>query len=44
MKREGFNNLERGLKENLDMDFIYQVLNLIPQKPRALKKTKRSFD
>jgi adenosylcobyric acid synthase len=44
MKREGFDNLERGLRENLDMDLIYQVLNLIPQKPRALKKTKRSFD
>ena len=32
MKREGFNNLERGLRENLDMDFIYQILNLMPKK------------
>jgi adenosylcobyric acid synthase len=38
MKREGFDHLERGLRENLDMNFIYQILNLIPQKPRALKK------
>ena len=33
MKREGFNNLETGLRENLDMDFIYRILKLKPQKP-----------
>jgi len=32
VKREGFNNLEMGLRENLDMDFIYRVLSLMPQK------------
>lgn len=30
MKGEGFNNLEMGLRKNLDMDFIYQILNTIP--------------
>ncbi len=35
MKREGFNNLERGLRENLDMDFIYGILKLMPQKPAS---------
>jgi adenosylcobyric acid synthase len=33
VKAEGFNNLERGLRENLDMDFIYRILKLKPQKP-----------
>jgi hypothetical protein len=37
MKREGFDHLERGLRENLDMNFIYQILNLMPKKTRALK-------
>jgi adenosylcobyric acid synthase len=32
VKGEGFNNLERGLRENLDMDSIYRILKLKPQK------------
>ncbi len=31
VKEEGFNNLERGLRENLDMDFIYRILNVMPK-------------
>ena len=31
MKGEGFNNLERGLRENLDMDFIYRILSPMPK-------------
>jgi adenosylcobyric acid synthase len=31
MKREGFNHLGRGLRENLNMDLIYQILNLMPK-------------
>jgi len=33
MKRKGFNNLEMGLRESLDVDFIYRILKLKPQKP-----------
>ncbi len=32
MKGEGFNNLERGLRENLDVDLIYRILSLMPRK------------
>jgi adenosylcobyric acid synthase len=34
-KGEGFNNLERGLRENLNMDLIYRILNLTPNKPET---------
>jgi adenosylcobyric acid synthase len=35
VKGEGFNNLERGLRENLDMDLIYRILNPMPKKPET---------
>ena len=30
MKKEGFDHLERGLRGNLNINFIYQILNLTP--------------
>lgn len=34
VKELGFDKLERGLRENLNMDSIYQILKLMPNKPK----------